>query len=176
MLFRVLGPTALGLIVCAAPGFADPSQVIAGRCHMDVCSWFRILETNTIKSTDRGTLIRAKEVSGESPMTPDGHHGQKTTIKWGKPTTQYVFCSEVRPATIFEFEGHWMAHLISPGYSAGVFGYNTDDYAKYFRICHGLAKVDPNDVSLAKRFGYPESLVDQVNQIDLNSPEDILSK
>lgn len=41
------------------------------------------------------------------------------------------------------------------------------DYEDYFRICHGLANVDPNDASLAAKFGYSPSLVDQVGQVEL---------
>jgi hypothetical protein len=183
MLFKRFGLIAVSLVALATAALADPSQIIAGRCHMDACSWFRILETEIVKSNDSGTLIRAKQIAGESSH-PGGHYEQKTPIKWGEPKNHYVFCSKVRAAVMFfmapgDFPtcryGCWLAHLLSPGYSAGVFGYNMTDYEDYFRICHGLANVDPNDVSLANKFGYPPSLVDQVGQVELKSPEDIFN-
>lgn len=177
----LLAVLILVLNALAQVAAADPSQVISAGCRMGTCAWFRILETEIVKSNNVGTLIRSKEAHGESEH-PDDNYERKTPIKWSEPTNQYVFCSKLKPAVIFHIPpsdyatcryGCWYAHLLSPGYADGVYGYNASDYEAYFRICHGLAKIDPQDISLARKFGYARSLIKQVGQVEIKSPEDI---
>ena len=170
-MYAILALTLAGLFFSKET--ARATEVVQGRCHMDHCFWFRVEDRDTVQTNQLGSLVRVTEATGDS-RHPNGNYNRKTPIKWSQPAISYVFCSKVQPAVIFQFEGKWLASTLSPGHSEGVYGYNESYYAEYLFVCHGLAKADPSDASLAARFGYPAFLSEKVEQFELQTPEDIL--
>ena len=152
---------------------ANGGEVVQGRCHMDVCSWFRVEDRDTVQTNELGSLVRITLVTGESSH-PNASYDLKTPIEWGPAASAYVFCSKAQPAVIFDNDGKWEAATLSPGHSEGVFGYNEFAYAEYLFVCHGLTNADPADASVAARFGYPAFLSEKIAQFELQRPEDIM--
>lgn len=170
---QVAGAEAPSVPVQQGQSENEPPDVVPGRCHMDECVWSRFVEREIVRSDSSGTLIRTKTITGSSKH-PNGSYDVGTPIEWGAPSDEYIFCSKTRPAVIFDVNNQWIAHLLAPGYSEGVFGYNTDSYIDYFFICHGLKNVDLGDASLAQKFSYAPSLVKNVDQLSLRAPQDIM--
>jgi uncharacterized protein len=153
---------------------AKSGEAVQGGCHMDICSWFRVEDRDTVQTNQLGSLVRIAIAIGES-RHPNANYSLKTPIEWGQATTAYVFCSKAQPAIIFENDGKWEAATLSPGHSEGVFGYNELAYAEYLFVCHGLTTADPADASIAARFGYPAFLSEKIDQFELQRPEDIMT-
>jgi hypothetical protein len=153
---------------------ANGSKVVQGRCHMDICSWFRVDDRDTVQTNPLGSLVRITLETGESSH-PNASYNLKTPIEWSQAATAYVFCSKAQPAVIFDNDGKWEAATLSPGHLEGVFGYNEFAYAEYLFVCHGLAGVDPADASIAARFGYPAFLSEKIKQFELQRPEDVMT-
>ena len=106
-------------------------QTIQGRCSMDVCSWMRPIEQKIVQANEYGSLVKIEFAYGKS-IHPNGSYEQKRPIEWGKSDEGYVYCSKSSPAVIFKSDivpnKGWFAHVLAPGYSDGVFGYNTSTY------------------------------------------------
>jgi len=150
------------------------SNAVKGHCSMDACDWIQLGVPETIRSDASGALKKLEMTYGSSTH-PNATYDKQAPIDWGAPSEQYIFCSNRHPAVISLFEGKWLAHLLAPGYPAGVYGFNVNDYIEYFRVCHSLQWSYPTDTSLAEKLGYPQYLVKTVKQVELAKPEDVMA-
>src|ERR1700683_5229264 len=115
-------PACGDMAFAQASSTSNGSKVVQGRCHMDVCSWFRVKDRDTVQTNPLGSLVRITLETGES-SPPNASYNRKTPIEWSQAATAYVFCSKAQPAVIFDNDGKWEAATLSPGHLEGVFGY-----------------------------------------------------
>jgi hypothetical protein len=92
-------------------GIADakPNNIAMGRCHMDSCFWWKIENTQEIKSESKGKLIKAfvrsTWVAFPSAMIQKKGYPDSPPkkAKWEDVTEEYIFCSDKIPA-YFDFD------------------------------------------------------------------------
>lgn len=147
---------------------AQAEVILPGGCRMGECWESKLIEKNILKRNHLGILYSIKLATrswGEEFSPPK----EFTQIR-----TDYVFCSTVKPAYIFELDGTYFAHLLNPGgdYS----GYNKDDYPLYWATCHNLVGPDffsDQITARALKWGYPLNLPSE--QITLKNVFDIMN-
>jgi hypothetical protein len=168
MLYRV---ATLLLILAFGPAVAQTysrADLVRGLCRKDGCDEFGILGKEPVAHNDRGTLYRTR--------VRTYHASYRGRVDQGEETG-FVFCSPVRPAVISEQEGQAVALLLAPQAQKEA-RENTNFYALYFGMCHGLesGKAAAQDWrGVAQSLGYAV-LLDQSKAVPLKRAEDILSE
>jgi hypothetical protein len=150
-----------GLMSARAQEFAaGVGHAGVGRCHMDVCGFFNIVDSKPVGSAANGTLYSVALQQWENEYKArgenDDHEYDRAPVKTGKPsiTVSFVFCSKTRPLQFFFSEGKWEANSLRPGDEAAVSGAEEFAYVLYWAECHDLITKDPVSAALATRLGY----------------------
>lgn len=148
---------------------AQAEVILPESCRMGECWQSKLIAKNILKRNQLGTLysvhLAARSWQQESPPP----------LEFAQVRTDYVFCSTVKPALIFELEGDYFAHLLNPGgddYS----GYNQDDYPIYWATCHNLVGPDffsEEMTNRARKWGYTLNLPSE--QITLKNVLEIMN-
>jgi hypothetical protein len=164
---------ALSILASAASlDAATAAELLRGRCHMDVCSWFSIEQRDLVASSPAGALFKMS-VRTWTSTHPNGTYDKRTRRVGGEAGDEYVFCSKSRPAVVDPGDkpGTWIAAVLVPiGQPAGAAEAAT---ARYFAACHGVALNSEADLDrYAQAFGYKAD--GEGEQLDLKRPEDIL--
>jgi len=81
-------------------------NIVNGRCHMDVCWWWKIEKTERIKSNGESTLTKLLVRSSEEISFPNGNYPPNGFIPieidktWNKVDEVFIFCSSKLPTYI----------------------------------------------------------------------------
>jgi hypothetical protein len=132
----------------------------AGRCHMDICTFFNIVDSKPVGSTKDGTLFAVAAQQWENGYKAHGenddHEYDRAPVSSEKPTTavSFVFCSKTRPVEFFYSEGKWSSNALRPGDESAVSGAEEYAYVFYWAACHNVIVKDAVSASLAARLGY----------------------
>jgi hypothetical protein len=169
-----------GLILSAITGSAEGAELIAGRCHMDYCSWFSIESRDITATSPKGALARVESRWWQSHH-PNGYNNiNRARRTGGNLATGYVYCSKMVPTLIDRYEGQWVATTIAPGNPDAIHGATISSYIFYFAVCHGVTVTEANlydqTVLLGKKFGYAAKLNDDDAQRKIDSPTDVLTR
>ena len=87
-----------------SPKARDTKNIVTGRCHMDSCWWWKVEDSQIMKSDSQGTLIKvlAKTTSIDYPPSVVNKKGYPDLppkkAKWGAVTETFIFCSDKNPA------------------------------------------------------------------------------
>ncbi len=87
-----------------SPKARDTKNIVTGRCHMDSCWWWKVEDSQIMKSDSQGTLIKvlAKTTSidySPSVVNKKGYPDlPPKKAKWGTVTETFIFCSDKNPA------------------------------------------------------------------------------
>ena len=166
----------LELIVAATAGLG-PVKLIY--CHMDECSWSRLV-SNQLVSAQRNEQLRKYVALDGSSTHRDGkypvRYSKRVHIAWErKPVATYVLCSRARPSIAFQdrfdpkAKGRWYAHYLD---LFSLAGYNTSSAVVYMDACHHIDfNVDDSTTTL-KKLGYRPGT--RSEQVDLTGPTDLL--
>ncbi len=169
-----------GAIVAAIGGTAHAAELIAGRCHMDYCSWFSIESRDISATNPQGALVKVESRWWQSHH-PKGYD-KRAPRKGGELGVSYVFCSKTAPALIDRDDSSrkWLASSIAPGNPDDIAGANITGYIFYFAVCHGLTVTEAGlydqTVTLGKKFGYSVKPSDEDTQRTIDAPTDILKR
>jgi hypothetical protein len=128
-------------------GIADakPNNIAMGRCHMGSCFWWKIENTQEIKSESKGKLIKAfvRSTWVAFPSTILQKKGYPDfppkKVKWEDPTEEYIFCSDRIPAYFYfdKKQGKYVGSIFGETYGA------TEAIENLYRyICH--KKIKPS--------------------------------
>lgn len=143
-------------------------NIVNGRCHMDVCWWWKIEKTERI-SSGANTLTKLLVRSSEEISFPNGNYPPNGSIPtnidktWGKIDEVFIFCSSKLPTYIsFNEEKNKFIGIvpfsedgIAPGVHEGIGNL-------YSHICHaGKEPIIQLDSSVA------------LKEMTLNNPTDI---
>jgi hypothetical protein len=115
----------------SGPAFAqsyERADIVRGLCRKDGCDEFSIIDKQPISRTDQGTLYRTR--------VKTYHASNRGRVEQGEET-EYVFCSPVTPAILSEDAGRNIAFLLAPEAPKEP-RENTNFYALYFGLCHGV--------------------------------------
>ena len=86
------------------PKARDTKNIVTGRCHMDSCWWWKVEDSQIMKSDSRGTLVKvlAKTTSIDYPRSVVDKKGYPDLppkkAKWEDATETFIFCSDKNPA------------------------------------------------------------------------------
>ncbi|WP_353164137.1 hypothetical protein [Acinetobacter guillouiae] len=95
-----------------------------GRCHMDTCSWGKVLNKKIITSSKTSLNVEATILGGESPMS------KSSKVKWNKtPHKVIAVCSKENPSVIIDDQ---VTQLDVKDFPA----VEESDVNVYFLICH----------------------------------------
>lgn len=134
-------------------------NIAIGRCHQLVCSWWKIEDMQSIKSDNRGDLIKVS-VSSTSAEYSDSEYEKNgypyfpsANAKWEDATETFLFCSNKFPA-VFDYDREQKKYI------GGVFGESvgaTESVENlYIHICRAVIKPNPN---------FPEIAIDKPTDI-----------
>lgn len=82
----------------------DTKNIVTGRCHMDSCWWWKVEDSQIMKSDNKGSLIKVfvKTTSVDYPRSVVDKKGYPDLppkkAKWGAVTETFIFCSTQLPA------------------------------------------------------------------------------
>jgi hypothetical protein len=159
----------LALLLAAYPAFGQDYQrqdIVRGLCRKDGCDEFMILDKKPVADTRQGTLYKTRVRTYHASHQGRADQGEEDG---------YVFCSPSRPAIISRQEDHTLAFLLAPE-AAKEARENTNFYALYFGMCHGLdaGKAAARDWrGVSRSLNYQVALA-QSGTVKLKSPEDIM--
>jgi hypothetical protein len=168
MLLELIAATTAGL---------GPVKLIY--CHMDECSWSRLV-SNEFISAHRDEKLRKYVTLDGSSDHRDGNYpvrySKRVHIVWeSKPVATYVLCSRKRPSIAFQDrfdpkgKGRWYAHYLD---LFSLAGYNTSSAVVYMDACHHIDFNFGDSGKALKKLGYrPGTRSEQVN---LSGPTDLL--
>ncbi len=166
MLKRLLTLTiTLTIISPILPALAD--LILPGRCQMGTCWDTKLYRKKLIEKGKDGTLYSVDIATRSWKM------GNEAPANFGASYSNYIYCSNTKPAYIFKSQNKYYAHFLNPG--GDWYGYNISDYPIYWVTCHNF--VGPNFFSKemkdkAIQLGYPLNLPSE--QKELNQVRDIL--
>lgn len=141
---------AVALVLLAAPAVAqgyNRPDIVRGLCRKDGYDEFSLLAKEQVSKAAEGTLFRTRVRTFRASQQGRASQGEEDG---------YVFCSSTRPAIISEQDGKALAFLLAP-YAQKEARENTNFYALYFAMCHGLetAKTAARDWrGAAQSLGY----------------------
>jgi uncharacterized protein YecT (DUF1311 family) len=154
---------------------AASNNIILGRCHMEVCWWWKVEKQELVQSSEKGKLIKfyTKGVDKEYPggNYPDSFPKQLNKL-WGKNIQErYIFCSLPLPMYIdFNKEENQFNGTI-PFDDSGMPSGATEGVANLYNyICYGIS--DPQKVP-ATNYNIPTEFKTQ--DIKLKTPTEVFS-
>ena len=169
----------LEMAAAASAALGSPKLIY---CHMEECSWLRLVSNSAVATTNDGELRKYLAFRGLSYHRngdyPD-RFSKRVAIDWEhKSHPTYVSCSRRRPAVAWKEtgegrnKGRWYAHYLD---LFDLYGYNTSSAVIYADACHhmNLLGLNSGDEDKAlRRLGYhPGTRSEQVN---LAGPMDLL--
>lgn len=117
---------------------AASAELLRGRCHMDVCTWFSIEERGIVASNERGALFSAR-IRNWSSEHPGGSYDKPARRRDDGEGVGYFFCSRSFPAVLVQ-DGGWTAYAIDPDLPSGAFWSAAENY---LGVCHGVKPATP---------------------------------
>lgn len=159
----------IALFILNSSTYAD--KLSFGRCHMDECSWAKILSQKEIAADMRGRLIELKLRGGSSPNDDSDLNNPKIT--WNKYTHKvYIFCSVYLPVSMMKSEGKYQVDILD--FWQGTPGILESSASLYREACHP-SSMGLNEQTLAKRFGYRK--LEDTHSLDIvvHKPIDIFN-
>lgn len=87
------------------------SDIVLGRCHMDSCWWWKVIQTNLIRSeqTERLVKLRVRTTTKDYSSKAIEENGYPDyppkNSKWEGESEAYIFCSKQTPSYI-EFDNN----------------------------------------------------------------------
>lgn len=167
----------LGFIKGVAP--VQAAEVIPGRCHMDMCSWFSIEEKDLVGTDRNGALFRVVTKFWQS-QHPGGSYDRRTPRRGGGTATSCALCSKTHPALLEAgTPGRWAVNELDLGPESVLPGAAETATAVYFAVCHAVAVTNTGEelTRLARRFRYPAPSADAVSLPEtVDRPEAILRR
>jgi hypothetical protein len=157
------------------------AEVQQGRCHMNVCDWFKIDSQSTVGSSSDGVLIKAAFRWWQSDDL-NGTTSNRPPQDGEKLTTEYFFCSRRAPAVLVlrGNTGTWTVTELAPGEADDIAGFNTTAYLRYFLVCHGTpvteATLRAQTTIIGKTFGYHLTRNSDRSHFTVDHPEEMLSR
>jgi hypothetical protein len=177
--------TLISMVACTATEATDSDfkaligKVLVGRCHMDVCWWFSIENSEHIGDSKKGELFKFSVKDWESNH-PNCTYSIIRDRKLTGTTDVYAFCSRTNPAIVSHSDTNaWSASLVFPDRNDTIFGVNEGVYRIYWAMCHGISLDDIYETGarLATQLGYhTNSPGDDAANMDrpVAQPEDVL--
>jgi len=166
----------LGLIAATAAGLG-PVKLIY--CHMDECSWSRLVSNELVSSRRNEQLRKYVSLDGSSSHRGGNYpvrYSKRVRIEWErKPAATYVLCSRKRPSIAFQdrwdpkSRGRWYAHYLD---LFSLAGYNTSSAVTYMHACHHIDFDFDDSGKGLRKLGYRPGT--RSEQVDLNGPTDLL--
>lgn len=94
----------LAALDTATPQGNAPTNVVLGRCHMNECWWWKVEQSETIKSVSNEKLVKVF-LRYAAIEFPDGNYPdvfpQNENHRWSKEVSEaFIFCSAKRPSYI----------------------------------------------------------------------------
>lgn len=146
---------------------AQAEFLLPRSCRMGQCWETKFISKELFRTGNKGKLYKIQT----SQRTWKGQANPPDTFTPRPPA--YVYCSTIKPAFIYPFNGKFVAHLINPG--KDWVSSNRPSHIRYWATCHNFVGPDyfSNTMTMnAVRLGYSLQLSSE--EIDLNSPLDIM--
>ncbi|MDD5227415.1 MAG: hypothetical protein PHN45_04060 [Methylococcales bacterium] len=89
---------------CKTTNSSPTKNIVTGRCHMDSCWWWKVEDSQIMKSDSKESLIKVfvKTTSIDYPRSVIDKKGYPDLppkkAKWGAVTETFIFCSNKNPA------------------------------------------------------------------------------
>lgn len=128
-----------------SPKSRDTKNIVMGRCHMDSCWWWKVEDSQIMKSNGQGTLIKvlAKTTSVDYPRSVVDKKGYPDfppkKAKWENATETFIFCSTQLPA-YFNYDNEQKKFVGS--IFTGSYGVTEGEEHLYAHICQ--QEIKPN--------------------------------
>lgn len=156
---------------------APMGEPLLGNCHMDTCSYSRLVRRETLRESPAGRLLKVTLLGGTQGDASDAGPDDDAPIVWNRaPHDIFVFCSTRLPAVMMRVAGRRnlqtdLLDFVSPDAITDVL---TSSANLYMDICHGQRDRTLSEETAG--LGYrpiPRALLD--SGIDIERPEEIFN-
>jgi hypothetical protein len=160
-----------------ATSSAAMGEPMLGNCHMDTCSYSRLVRRETLRESPAGRLLKVTLLGGTQGDASDAGPDGDAPIVWDRePHDIFVFCSTRLPAVMMRVAGRrtLQTDLLDLGGREAISDLLVSSANLYMEVCHGLRDRDLAVETAG--LGYrpiPRALLDR--GIDIASPEEILN-
>ena len=168
---------AAQLAPAAIPPASNPAtgEPLLGNCHMDSCSYSRLVRRETVRESPAGRLLRITLLGGTQGEAGDDGPDEDAPIIWDRdPHDVFIFCSTRLPAVMMRVAGQrtLQTDLLDLGGRNAISDVLIGSANLYMDVCHGLRDRDLSEESAG--LGYrpiPQALLD--GGIAIERPEEI---
>jgi hypothetical protein len=156
---------------------APMGEPLLGNCHMDTCSYSRLVRRETLRESPAGRLLKVTLLGGTQGDASDAGPDDDAPILWDRePHDIFVFCSTRLPAVMMRVAGRrtLQTDLLDLGGREAISDLLVSSANLYMEVCHGLRDRDLAVETAG--LGYrpiPRALLD--SGIDIESPEEIFN-
>jgi uncharacterized protein YecT (DUF1311 family) len=151
------------------------NNTVLGRCHMNVCWWWKVEKQESIQSSGKGKLIRVYTRGVENEY-PDGNYPdsfpKQLNKSWGKNTQEsYIFCSLKLPMYIAYNNDEKLFDGTIPFDDSGTPSGATEGVTNLYNYtCYGIS--DPSKVP-ASYYDIPSEY--KAQNIKLKNPSEVFT-
>jgi hypothetical protein len=140
---------------CKTTNSLATNNIVMGRCHMNVCWWWKVENTQDIQSNYKGklikTFVRTTNVEYSSSVVEKNGYPDlpPKKAKWEDVTETFIFCSNKNPA-YFDYDKKQKKFIGS--IFGESFGATEGIENLYAHICHGAIQPSENasEISIDK--------------------------
>ena len=172
-------PAATPPATAATPPAANGpmGEPLLGNCHMDICSYSRLVRRETLRESPAGRLLKVTLLGGTQGEAGDSGPDDEAPIVWNRaPHDIFVFCSTRLPAVMMRVARRRalqtdLLDFVSPDAITDVLISSAN---LYMDICHGQRGRELSEETAG--LGYrpiPQGLRD--SGIDIERPEEIFN-
>jgi hypothetical protein len=132
---------------CKTTNSSATNNIVMGRCHMDVCWWWKVENTEEIQSNAKGklvkTFVRITNVDFPSSVVEKKGYPDlpPKKAKWEDITETFIFCSNKIPA-YFDYDKE-QKKFVGSTFTGSYDGLTEGQENLYTYICQ--SKISPNE-------------------------------